>query len=88
MIGPHRLWLWLAATVLVATLTVGLPWALRGADTPSGGREREAGPGVAVPSQGSSGGGAVEHSQVNDKIEYIIRDAKGRIKDRKVVGGR
>lgn len=88
MRNPRRLGLWLGAAVLAVALTVGFAWALRGADTPSGGGERETGPGVADPSPGSSGGGAVERSQVNEGVEYIIRDAKGRIKERKVVGGR
>lgn len=33
------------------------------------------------------GGGTAERSRVQDNVEYIIRDAKGKIKQQKSVGG-
>lgn len=58
--------------------------AVKEAPLDQGGTTQQAG--VAVKEAPPPSGGAQEKARVTDSVEYTIRDAKGNIKDHKVIG--
>lgn len=68
------------ALLLALALALGLgAWGLS--------RDSASRPEATPPGRDGVGGPGVEQGQVQENVEYIIRDARGRIKERKTVGG-
>jgi hypothetical protein len=80
---------WPLALALLLALALALGLGAWGAQRAWGlSRDSASRPEATPPGREAVGGPGVEQGQVQENVEYIIRDARGRIKERKTVGGK